>query len=125
MSKSKSILIGFCIGGAISAATVLLSTPSSGKHIRKKIKDQGLEWKEAFNNLTQEAVKLKNQITKTSKEGIALINELTDEMKTSVEEWKTAVEPHQENIHKYLEEIETSLQELEVKIKNEPETPEF
>src|SRR5699024_976891 len=56
-----------------------------------------------------------------SKEGVALINELTEEMKSSVEEWKEAVEPHQENIYQYLEEIETSIKELEEKMNDEPD----
>lgn len=125
MASGRSLLLGFLIGGTVSAATVLLSAPSSGRKLRGRIKDQSLEWKETVNSLTEQASRLKNQITKTSKEGIALINELTEEMKKSVEDWKVAVEPHQENIHEYLGQIEASLNDLETKIKNEPTTPEF
>lgn len=118
MSKGKSLILGFIIGGGIGAATVLLSTPTSGRDLRFKIKQQSLEWKDMVDHLMNDARQLKDQITKTSKEGVALINELTQEMKQSVEEWKSAVEPHQENIHEYLEEIEQSLKELEEKVKS-------
>ena len=118
MSKGKSFLAGFFIGGVASAITTLLYTPSSGKDLRKRIKTQSLEWKRLADQLMQDGLRLKDQIARTSKEGVALMGHLTQEMKKSVEEWKSAVEPHQENIHGYLEEIESSLKDLEKKIKD-------
>ncbi len=116
MSKGKSILIGFVVGGTISAATTLLTTPSSGRELRYKVKQQSIEWKKIVDDIIQDGLRLKDQIAKTSKEGVALINDLTQEMKTSVEEWKNTIEPHQENIHEYLEQIESSIKDLEAKI---------
>src|SRR5690625_2861779 len=115
MSKSKSILLGLLIGGTVSATVTLLATPSSGKDLRRKIADQGLEWKRIADDIIKEALYLKDQIAKTSKEGVALINELTTEMKESIEEWKSAIEPHQENINDYLEQIEASIKYIEAK----------
>src|SRR5690625_5205248 len=117
MSRSKSLLLGFIIGGTVSAAVTLLSAPSSGKELRKRVKHQSQEWKEMADKLLQDSLRLKDQIAETSKEGVALINNLTQEMQKSVEEWKFAVEPHQENIHEYLEQIEASLKDLEEKVK--------
>lgn len=116
MSKGKSILLGILVGTSASALTTLLTTPSSGKDVRVRIKDQSFEWKDSIDEIIQEGLNLKNQIAKTSKEGAALINDLTQEMKTSIEEWKIAVEPNQENIHDYLEQIETSIKDLEAKL---------
>ncbi|GAA0596178.1 YtxH domain-containing protein [Virgibacillus siamensis] len=116
MISKKSLVLGVMVGGAISTAATLLSTPASGKDFRNRAKDQGIEWKQMFGNLKQDALRLKNQLTKTSKEGAALVKELTQEMKNSVEEWKLAVEPHQENIYEYLDQIESSLKDLEEKI---------
>ena len=118
MARGKSFVIGFMIGGAASAIATLLSTPSSGKELRDRVKQQSKEWKEMADNLLRDALRLKDQIAETSKEGVALINNLTQEMKKSVEEWKIAVEPHQENIHGYLEQIELSLKDLEEKVKS-------
>ncbi|MBO1002936.1 YtxH domain-containing protein [Pseudogracilibacillus auburnensis] len=121
MSKGKSIAIGFIVGGTISAATALLTTPSSGRELRYQIKQQSIEWKRIVDGIIQDGLRLKDQIAKTSKEGVALINELTQEMQTSVEEWKNAIEPHQENIHEYLEQIQASIQDLEQKIQEKNE----
>ena len=116
MSRGNSFLLGFVIGGTVSAVATLLSTPTSGKELRGQVKQQGLEWKEMADNLLQDAIRLKDQIAKTSKEGVAIINNLTVEMKKSIEEWKSTVEPHQENIHDYLEQIQASLKDLEEKV---------
>ncbi len=116
MSKGKSILLGILVGTTASAVATLLTTPSSGKDVRVRIKDQSFEWKNTIDELIQDGLKLKDQIAKTSKEGATLINELTQEMKTSIEEWKIAIEPNQENIHDYLEQIETSIKDLEAKL---------
>lgn len=119
MSKGKSLLLGFIIGGTVSAAAALLTTPTSGRELREKVKEQSVEWSKIVNDMIRDGIRLKNLIAKTSKEGVALINELTNEMKTSVEEWKNAIEPHQESIHQYLEEIEASIKDLEEKMKNQ------
>lgn len=116
MSNGKYIILGFVIGGTISAATTLLTTPTSGKDVRNRVMEQGLEWKNIVDDIIQDTLRLKDQLAKTSKEGVALINELTQDMKTSVDEWKNAIEPHQENIYEYLEQIESSIKELEEKI---------
>lgn len=117
MSNGKSLLLGIMVGGTIGAAATLLSTPSSGRDIRGRVKGQGIDLVDLFKNLKQDGLKLKDQISKTSKEGASLIKDLTQEMKKSVEEWKETVEPHQENIHHYLEQIESSLRDLEDKVK--------
>src|SRR5699024_4243554 len=106
----------------LSAATALLTTPTSGRELREKVKEQSSEWKKIVDDIVQDGIRLKDQIAKTSKEGVALINELTNEMKTSVEEWKSAIEPHQENIHEYLEEIEASIKQLEEKMQDQKKT---
>lgn len=116
MSKSKSLVLGFFIGGTIGAATTLLTAPSSGQELRGRVKKHSLEWKEMAESLIQDGLRLKDQIAETSKEGVTLINNLTTELKSSVEEWKEVVEPHQDNIHEYLEQIQLSLKELEEKV---------
>lgn len=116
MSKSKSILLGLIFGGTVGATVTLFTAPSSGRELRQRVMEQSLEWKAVIDEIIQEGLHLKDQIAKTSKEGVALINELTTEMKTSVEEWKAVIEPHQENIHDYLEQIEASIKDLEEKI---------
>lgn len=119
MLNGKSIVAGFIIGGTISAATALLTAPTSGRVLRNQVRSQGMEWKQIIEDIIKDGWKLKDQIAQTSKEGAALINELTEEMKTSVDEWKNTVEPHQNNIHQYLEEIEASIKDLEEKMNSQ------
>jgi len=116
MANAKSLVLGVLVGSAAGAMATLLSTPSSGRDIRFRVKQQGYEWKELVDSVKLDGLRLKKQIAETSKEGAALMNSLTKEMKKSVDEWKQAVAPHQENIHEYLEQIETSLRDLEEKV---------
>lgn len=117
MARGKSLLLGLLVGGTIGAASTLLSTPTSGKDLRFKIRKQSREWRELLDGLKNEGLRLKNQISDTSKEGIALMKNLTIEMKQSIEQWRKTVEPHQENIHEYIAQIEENLKELEEKVK--------
>ncbi|WP_430787813.1 YtxH domain-containing protein [Virgibacillus flavescens] len=119
MVRGKSLLLGFVIGGVVSASATLLSAPSSGRDLRSRAKVQSTEWKDMISNLKFDGMRLKQQITDTSKEGAALIKDLTQEIKKSVQDWQETVEPHQENIQKYLEQIESSLKDLEEKVKNQ------
>ncbi|WP_010093716.1 YtxH domain-containing protein [Ornithinibacillus scapharcae] len=116
MANGKSLALGVLFGAAVGAAATLLTTPTSGKDLRTKVKDQSIEWKELLENLKQDGLRLKNQIAATSKEGVSLMKDLTHEMKNSIVEWKESVEPHQQNIHQYLEQIESSLKDLEEKV---------
>ena|SRR5690625_2050956 len=119
MSRGKSFVTGFFVASTVSAAAALILTPASGRDLRHRVKEQGTEWIKIAENIIQDGLKLKDQIAKTSKEGVALINDLTEEMKVSVEEWKNAVEPHQDNIFEYLEQIESSIKDLEDKIQKQ------
>lgn len=119
MVRGKSLLFGLAIGGVVGATATLLSTPSSGKDLRFRAKEQSVDWKDMISNLKFDGIRLKQQITETSKEGAALIKDLTQEMKKSVQDWQQTVGPHQKNIHKYLEQIESSLKDLEEKVKSQ------
>lgn len=116
MSKGKFMVIGFFVGGTISAATALLTTPVSGREVRIKLKSQGTELASIVEDLVEDGMRLKNQIAKTSKEGVTVITELTEDIKVAVEEWKESISPNQKNIEKYLEQIEASIKELEEKV---------
>lgn len=117
MANGKSLFLGVLVGSAAGALATLLSTPSSGRDLRIRVKEQSLEWKELIESVKQDGLRLKRQIAETSHEGATLMKNLTEEMKKSVDEWKQAVAPHQENIHEYLGQLEASLKDLEDKVK--------
>ncbi|WP_163537135.1 YtxH domain-containing protein [Gracilibacillus sp. YIM 98692] len=118
MINTKSLFLGMLAGSVVSAAATLLSAPKSGSELRSDIKHQSDEAIHSINKLRSEGMDLKEQITKTSKEGAALIKDLSADVKESIESWKKTVEPHQKNIQKYLTQIEESLKELEEKTQN-------
>lgn len=121
MINGKSLIIGFLAGGIISAAATLLSTPKAGKDLRHDVKLKSDEAIRYMNHLKTEGVDLREQISKTSKEGAALLKDLSADVKESLESWKRTVEPHQRNIQTYLTQIENSLKELEEKTKSQQE----
>lgn len=116
MSKGKYVVIGFFVGGTISAATALLTTPASERDVRVKLKTQGTELVSLVEDLVEDGMRLKDQIAKTSKEGITAVSELTEDIKVAVEDWKESINPNQKNIEKYLGQIEASIKELEEKV---------
>ena len=117
MSRGKSLLLGFLVGGIVSSTVTLLSTPKSGREVRDTARFKGEELLETLISLKSDGNQIKEQIAQTSKEGATLIKDLSAEMKQSVENWKRTIEPHQENIKTYLAQIEESLKELEDKTK--------
>ena len=119
MISTKSLIAGIIAGSVVGAAATLLSTPKAGKDLRTDVKVKSGEAKRYIDHLKTEGVDLKDQITKTSKEGAALIKDLAADIKESIESWKKTVEPHQKNIQKYLTQIEKSLKELEDKTKTQ------
>jgi len=121
MAKGRSLLVGFVVGGVVSATVTLLNAPSSGKDLRYRAIQQGMECSKMISDLKRDGLRLKEKITNTSKEGGTLIKELTQEMKTSVQDWKESVEPHQKNIQEYIEQIEASLKDLEDNMHNQQE----
>lgn len=119
MGKGKSLLLGFVVGGVVSASATLLSAPKSGEQLRHQAKSSSTRFKHTLENLKDEGKDLTDQIARTSKEGATLLKDLSADVKTSIESWKNTIEPHQRNIQKHLQEIEKSLKELEDKAKEE------
>ncbi|PKR78277.1 hypothetical protein CEY16_00525 [Halalkalibacillus sediminis] len=124
MPSGKSLLLGALVGGVVSASVSLLTTPSSGAELRTKVKDQSERLRDIMQELQENGLDLKNQLTQTSKEGAALLKDLSQDIKTSIESWKETIEPHQENLQEHLRQIEESLKDLEDKMKEKNEQQE-
>lgn len=113
MANSKSLLLGLLAGGVVSAAATLLSAPKSGKELRLDIKGCSKDVIHSLEKIKDDGKLLTEQIANTSKEGAALIKDLSLDVKHSIESWKSTIEPHHKNIKKYLAQIEDRLKELE------------
>ncbi|MFT4416719.1 YtxH domain-containing protein [Fredinandcohnia humi] len=110
MATTKSLLYGVLIGSVIAGITVLLSTPTTGKSIRKVLKnDHGV----SLTPVLSDGGSLKDQIVDTTKKTIHTLSDISGDVKTSIQSWKKEIKVNQKNIQKELLEIETALQSLE------------
>ncbi|TFB22088.1 YtxH domain-containing protein [Filobacillus milosensis] len=120
MASGKSLMLGVFFGSVVGASVSLLTTPNSGEELRTKVKDQSDRLRDIAQQIREDGLDLKNQLSKTSKEGAALLRDLSEDIKVSVESWKETIEPHQENLQEHLRQIEESIKELEDKVKENP-----
>ncbi|WP_102027966.1 YtxH domain-containing protein [Salirhabdus sp. Marseille-P4669] len=116
MANGKSLFLGVLVGSIIGATTTLLTTPASGETVRRQAKDQSIKLKNTIMELASNSRDIKSQLTKTTKEGAVLLRELSQDVKSSIENWRSSIEPHQQNIQEHLLNVEESLKELEDKI---------
>ncbi|MGM8214741.1 YtxH domain-containing protein [Bacillaceae bacterium W0354] len=117
MANGKSLFLGVLFGSVIGASISLLTAPSSGEELRAKVKHQSDRLRDLVQEIRENGLDLKNQLSKTSKEGVALLKDLSQDIKVSIQSWKETIEPHQENLQEHLRQIEESLKELEDKMK--------
>jgi gas vesicle protein len=116
MANGKSLFLGVLFGTLIGATATLLTTPASGQEIRRRAKEQSTKWKDMIIELANNSVSIKDHFTKTTKEGAVILRELSQDVKSSIDNWKKNIEPHQKNIQEHLQHVEESLKELEAKL---------
>lgn len=117
MANGKSLFLGVLFGAVVGASVSLLTAPSSGEELRAKMKEQSERLKDILQDIRENGFDLKNQLSRTTKEGATLLKELSEDIKVSIESWKKSIQPHQENLQEHLRQIEESLKELEDKMK--------
>ncbi|MEH7381568.1 YtxH domain-containing protein [Bacillus sp. JJ1533] len=113
MTSTKSLFYGLLIGSVIGGVSVLLSTPTSGKEFRRSLKNNQKYMTQNLSHVVLEGKSLTDQISKTTKQAVSTISEVSGELKTSFNQWKKEIEGNQKNIQKELSEIESALEKLE------------
>ncbi|MFD3447268.1 YtxH domain-containing protein [Microbacteriaceae bacterium 4G12] len=113
MSKTKAFVTGLICGSAVAGIAALLAAPSSGKELRNKVKQKGLELKNSLHCLSADTKLLKEQITQTATEGKEVILELKEDMQKVLSTWKKDVKPNKENIEREIREIQQSIESLQ------------
>src|SRR5699024_1450030 len=119
MTKGKSLLLGAFVGGAVGATITLLSTPYSGKELRKNIKQQGIEWKTELEKLKKKYFHLKKPKYQSIKEGRILMKEINQKMKTSKNPMKNTVQTPPKNLQEKLQPNQTNPKKLEEKVQKQ------
>ncbi|MCC3355423.1 YtxH domain-containing protein [Bacillus sp. REN16] len=113
MTSTKPLLYGVLIGSIIGGVSVLLSTPSSGKEFRNNLKNNQKHIKDSLSQVIYEGKSLTDQVSKSTKQAVTTITEVSGELKHSFNHWKKEIEDNQKNIQKELSEIESALENLE------------
>jgi gas vesicle protein len=114
--KIKSIAFGILAGSAIGAITTLLSTPQSGKDLKGQIKENKDEWKAVFTDIKNNAVEVKDAVSRLSQEGKQTITHLKDDMQSSIQTWQGSTEPNIQHIKDDISAIEQLAENMEQKV---------
>ncbi|MDR4887210.1 YtxH domain-containing protein [Fredinandcohnia sp. QZ13] len=113
MTSTKSLFYGLLIGSVIGGVSVLLSKPSSGKEVRRTLKNNQRHLSESLSQVVSEGKSLTEQVSKSTKQAVSAITQISADVKNSFEHWKREIEGNQKNIQKELLEIESALEKLE------------
>jgi gas vesicle protein len=116
----KSVLIGFAVGTIVTAAATLLSTPKSGRELRKDIKDSTNKLKLTMMDVKKEGISLKEQIIQVSKEGVDAFKEVATDLKEDIKTWRKEIEPNIDHIKGDVETIQDTVSKTQEKTKKEP-----
>ncbi|HEY4553438.1 MAG TPA: YtxH domain-containing protein [Bacillaceae bacterium] len=120
--NKKALTCGILIGGVVGAAAALLSAPLSGKELRNQVKNSKGEWIKIANDLKENAIEIKDSVSKLSQEGKTIFQELAGDVKTAVQEWQQEIQPNKEAMQEEMEEIQNTIARLEQKLKEDKAT---
>ncbi|MBS4204179.1 YtxH domain-containing protein [Lederbergia citrea] len=120
--NKKALAYGILIGGVVGAATALLTAPLSGKELRNQVKDAKGEWIRIAQDIKEDAMEIKDSVTKLSIEGKEIIKELASDVKLAVEEWQRDIEPNKDAMREEMREIQHTIAQLEQKLQEEKTT---
>lgn len=115
--SAKSFLKGLLIGGIAAGIATIITTPMSGKEVRKVCKVNSKAFIEELKDLKSSLLEIKDSVSTASVEGKTIISAFVEDLQLSLNEWKDQIKPHQEQLQKELAEIETTVSELETNLK--------
>ncbi|MDZ5470205.1 YtxH domain-containing protein [Bacillus sp. 31A1R] len=114
--KTKTLLLGFIVGGIAAGVTTLLSAPASGKETRNYIKENSNQWRNQLLDLKISLLDLKNSTTSATKEGKEVISTFISDVKILLADWQEDINPNQEQLKFELNSIQETVNELESQI---------
>lgn len=95
--KAKSLLIGFLTGTVVAGAATLLSTPSSGKDLRNRIKTNTEEIKNTIDELKVKMLNIKDDTMEASQISKETVKTFISDVQVVIESWKREIEPNKMN----------------------------
>ncbi|PLR86680.1 YtxH domain-containing protein [Bacillus sp. V33-4] len=112
--KTKSLLLGFLVGGVAAGITTLLAAPASGKTTRNYLQENKDLLMTNLKILKDDFLDLKNSASMASTEGKAAISSFSSDVKHSIADWKNAIRPNKQELQREMKKIEETISELEL-----------
>ncbi|WP_273852516.1 YtxH domain-containing protein [Guptibacillus spartinae] len=110
MGKTKTLLTGFIFGGVVSAASVLLTTPKSGKELIAETKVKRDDIKEGLLKLKSDLNELTAQVKQLSSEGKEVIQEVAADLKRSITSYQEDIQPNLTRLKEDVEEMQKTIE---------------
>lgn len=111
--KQSNWLAGFLVGGIAGAVTTLLTTPSSGKDVKKNMLKTKNFMKETAKEVIINANHIKQAVFHLIQEGKTVIPQISKEVKESIELWQETIQPNKNAIEEGIHNVQTSVKNLE------------
>ncbi|KHF42045.1 YtxH domain-containing protein [Halalkalibacter okhensis] len=108
---SKSFFSGLFVGSTIVGAITLLTTPTSGKDIRKNCKGSAIKVQNGFEQLMKDSKNASIQLKTTAKIGKETFETVGNEMKDSLNDWKKDVEPTLNQLKSDIEALQKNVEQ--------------
>ena len=118
MTKTKAFITGILCGSAVAGIAALLTAPSSGTELRRKLKEKSEDFKRSLTDLKDDTKLLTEQIAGTAAEGKDVFIELKGDVQKAFSSWKHETNPHRENIQREIEELQQSIDYLQQSVPN-------
>ncbi|MCP8968209.1 YtxH domain-containing protein [Ectobacillus ponti] len=113
MSKTKAFAAGVLFGSVAAGIAALLTAPSSGRELRKKVAQKGIELKGQLDGFKDDTLLLKEQAIQTVHDSKEVFIELKDDMQKALSSWKAETAQNKENIQKEIDALQRSIEELQ------------
>lgn len=119
MSRGKSFLYGFFVGGVVAGAAALITAQARNGNVLKKTRCNLHKLENIFGDLKSDGKSLKKQIAQSAKEGLQIAKEVAADVNRSIQAWQMEIDPNKKNLELHVKEIKDKLTELEDQIKKE------
>lgn len=114
--NTKSLLMGFLVGGVAAGVATLLTAPNPGYQTRGILKANRDEFIGSIKDVKDAAIELKDSVAYASKEGKTVIQSFVTDVKTAIYKWQLHTEVNKNELQKDVMELEETIKELETEL---------
>lgn len=108
--NTKSLFYGIITGITIGSVATLLTTPKSGKEVKKEIKQNYVQLNNFIHKAKNDSLAVKDQVKETIQLSTNTIKTVSKELKDSVEVWQSEVEPTLQKLKEDIDQLTKTVQ---------------